>query len=71
MLRHRKCVKGGVKDTKAERDRKPRHTNQSILQEINPVGLIFIGRTDAETPILRPLASKSQFIEIDRDAGKH
>ena len=42
-------------------------SNQSILKEINS---IFIGRTDAESPILLLLHAKSQLIEKDPDAGK-
>ena len=51
-------------------------TNQSILNEINPVNpkgnqsLIFIRRTDAKAPILWPLDAKSQLIEKDPDSGK-
>ena len=33
-------------------------------------GLIFIGRTDAEAPILWPPDGKSQLIRKDLDAGK-
>ena len=46
------------------------------LKEINPVDpkgnqpRILIGRTDAETPILRPPDAKSQFIGTEPDAGK-
>ena len=32
--------------------------------------LIFIGRTDAEAPILWPFDAKSQHFRKDRDAGK-
>ena len=38
--------------------------NQSVLKEI------FIGRTDAEDPILWPPDVKSQLIGKDLDAGK-
>ena len=31
---------------------------------------MVIGRTDAETPILRPPDAKSQFIGTEPDAGK-
>ena len=44
-------------------------SNQSILKEINPAR-IFIGRTDAEAPILWPPDAKSQLIGKDPDAGK-
>ena len=46
-----------------------RRSNQSILKEINPAR-IFIGRTDAEAPILWPPDAKSQLIGKDPDAGK-
>jgi len=45
-------------------------------KEIKPVNskgnqpLIFIGRTDAETPILWPLHVKSQLIGKELDSGK-
>ena len=44
-------------------------------KEIQPVhpkdqSWVFIGRTDAETPILWPPNAKSQLIGKDRDAGK-
>ena len=42
--------------------------NQSILKEINPE--YFIGRTDAEAPILWPPDVKSWLIEKDHDTGK-
>ena len=47
-----------------------RRPNQLILKEINPG--ICIGRTDseAEAPILWPLAVKSRLIEKDPVAGK-
>ena len=32
---------------------------------------VFIGRTDAETPILSPLDAKSRLIRKDPDAGKN
>ena len=41
-----------------------RRSNQSILKEI------FIGRTDAEDPILWPLDVKSHLIGKDPDARK-
>ena len=44
-----------------------RRSNQSILKEIN---WIFIGRTDAEAPILWPPDAKSRLTEKDPDAGK-
>ena len=45
-----------------------RRSNQSVLKEINPV---FIGRTDAEAPVLWPLDAKSRLIRKDPDAGKY
>ena len=42
-----------------------RRSNQSVLKEINPV---FIGRTDAEAPVLWPLDAKSRLIRKDPDA---
>ena len=42
-------------------------SNQSILKEINS---IFIGRTDAESPILLLLHAKSQLTGKDSDARK-
>ena len=45
-------------------------------KEIKPVNpnenqpWIFIGRTDAEAPVLWPPDAKSQLIEKDPDAGK-
>ena len=45
-------------------------------KEIQPVNIkgnqprIFIGRTEAETPILRPPAMKSRLTGKDSDAGK-
>ena len=45
-----------------------RRSNQSILKEINP--RIFIGRTNAEAPVLWPPDTKSQLIRKDPDAGK-
>ena len=44
-----------------------RRSNHSILKEINS---IFIGRTDAEAPILWPLDVKNRLIGKDPDAGK-
>ena len=44
-----------------------RRSNQSILKEIN---LIFLGRTDADAPILWPPDAKSQLIGKGPDAGK-
>ena len=44
-----------------------RRSNQSILKEIN---WIFIGRTDAEAPILRPPDAKSWVTGKDPDPGK-
>ena len=44
------------------------------VKPINPKGnqsWIFIGRTDAEAPILWPLDAKSWFIGKDPDAGKN
>ena len=43
------------------------------IKLVNPKGnqpWIFIGRTDAEAPILWPPDAKSQFIRKDPDAGK-
>ena len=43
------------------------------IQPVNPEGnqcWIFIGRTDAEAPTLRPPDAKSQLIVNDPDAGK-
>ena len=43
------------------------------IQPVNPKGnqpQIFIGRTDAETPIFWPPDVKSQLIRKDLDAGK-
>ena len=43
------------------------------LKSVNPKGnqlSIFIGRTDAEAPVLRPLDAKSRLIGNDSDAGK-
>ena len=53
-------------------------TLESLLQStkikpVNPKGdqlWIFIGRTDAEAPILGPPDAKSQVIRKDLDAGK-
>ena len=45
-----------------------RRSNQSILKE-NQLS-IFIGRTDAEAPILWPSDAKSQLTGEDLDAGK-
>ena len=53
-----------------------RKSNQSILKEIKPVipkgnqPWIFIGRTDAEAPVLRLLDVKSGLFGKDPDAGK-
>ena len=46
-----------------------RKSNQLILKEINPKYL-FMGRTDAEAPILWLSDAKSQLIGKDPDAGK-
>ena len=43
------------------------------IKVVNPKGnqpLIFIGRTDAEAPILWPVDVKTQFNGKDPDAGK-
>ena len=43
------------------------------IKPVNPKGnqpSIFIGRTEAEVPILRPPDGKSQLIGKDADAGK-
>ena len=43
------------------------------IQPVYPKGdqsWVFIGRTDAETPIFWPPDAKSQLIEKDPDAGK-
>ena len=43
------------------------------IKSVNPKGnqsWIFIGRTDAEAPILWPPDAKNWLIEKDRDAGK-
>ena len=43
------------------------------IQPVNPKGnqpSIFIGRTEAEVPILQPPDGKSQLIGKDADAGK-
>ena len=43
------------------------------IKPVNPKGnqpWIFIGRTDAEVPILWPSDAKSQFIGKNPDAGK-
>ena len=45
-----------------------RRSNQSILKENPP--WIFMGRTDAETPILWPPDSKNWLTGKDLDAGK-
>ena len=49
-----------------------RRSTQSILKEISPGCLSFIGRTDAkaETPILWPPHAKSWLIGKDSDAGR-
>ena len=44
-----------------------RKSNQAILKDQS---WIFIGRTDAEVPILWPPDAKNWLIEKDRDAGK-
>ena len=44
------------------------------IQAVNPKGnqsSIFIGRTDAEAPILWPSDVKSRLTGKDSDAGKH
>ena len=46
-----------------------KRSNQSILKEISPE-YSFIGRTDAEAPILWPPDVKSRLIRKDPDAGK-
>ena len=43
-----------------------RRAHQSILKEIN----LFIGRTDAKTPVLWPHHTKSRLIGKDHDASK-
>ena len=43
------------------------------IKPVNPKGdqsWVFIGRTDAEAPILWPPDAKSRFIGKDPDAGK-
>ena len=45
-----------------------RRSNQSILKEINSE--YWVGRTDAEVPILWPPDGKSGLIGKDPDAGK-
>ena len=43
------------------------------IKPVNPKGnqsSIFIGRTDAEAPILWPPVAKNRLIGKDRDAGK-
>ena len=51
-----------------------RKSNQSIRKEISPEysleGLIFTGRTEAETPVLWPPDVKSQLTGKETDAGK-
>ena len=42
-------------------------SNKSILKEINPE---FIGRAEAEAPVLWPPDAKSQFIGKDPNAEK-
>ena len=44
-----------------------KRSNQSILREST---LIFIGRTDAEAPIIGPPDVKSLLTRKDSDAGK-
>ena len=44
-------------------------SNQLILKEIN-IHRIFIGRTDAEAPILWPLDAKRRLRGTDSEAGK-
>ena len=46
-----------------------RKSNQSILKEISP-NYAFIGRTDAEAPILWPPDGKNWLTGKDPDAGK-
>ena len=45
-----------------------RRSNQSILKEIS--SWVFIGRTDAEAPILWPPDAKNRLTRKDPDAGK-
>ena len=48
-------------------------TDSKKIKPVNPRGnqpWIFIGRTDAEAPILRPLDLKSRLIGKDPDSGK-
>ena len=43
------------------------------IKPVNPKGnqsSIFIGKTDADAPILQPPDAKSQFTEKDPDSGK-
>ena len=43
------------------------------IKPVNPKGnqsSIFVGKTDAEAPILRPLDAKNQLIVKDPDAAK-
>ena len=47
--------------------------NSKKIQPVHPKGnqsRIFIGRTDAEAPVLWPPIVKSQLIRKDPDAGK-
>ena len=49
------------------------HLDSKEIKPVNPKGnelWIFIGRTDAETPILWPPYEKSQLIGIDPYGGK-
>ena len=47
--------------------RTPERSNQSVLKETN---WIFIGKTEAEAPVIWPLDVMSQLIGKDPDAGK-
>ena len=50
-----------------------RPLNSKEIKPVNPKGnqsRIFIGRTEAEAPILWPPEAKSQLIGKDPDAGK-
>ena len=51
-----------------------RPLNSKEIKPVNPKGnqsRIFIGRTEAEAPILWPPDAKSQLIGKDPDAGKN
>ena len=51
-----------------------RPLNSKEIKPVNPKGnqsRIFIGRTEAEAPILWPPEAKSQLIGKDPDAGKN